>query len=67
MTRNYLPTGSKVLVVGCGTGTEAVYCAKSFPDVEVTVVDISSGMLQQFERRKNKAIPHATNVKTVSR
>ena len=66
LRRKYLPQGARVLVVGCGTGIDAIYCAKNFPDVEVTVVDVSSGMLAQFQKLKNKAIPDNHNIKMVS-
>jgi len=66
LTRQYLPPGSKVLVVGCGTGTDAIYCANRFPDVEVTVVDISPKMIDQVRKRKDKAIPYHKNIQLVS-
>jgi len=67
MTRKHLPPGSKVLFVGCGTGIEAIYCAQTFPDVEVTVVDIAPKMLEQLKRRKDKVIPYHNNLKMVSK
>ena len=59
--RPFLPPGSKVLIVGAGTGADAVHCAQMFPDVNVTVVDFSPAMIRCFEKRKKTVIPDATN------
>jgi SAM-dependent methyltransferase len=40
-----LPVEAEVLVAGCGTGWEAAYLVRSFPDARVTAIDISAGSL----------------------
>lgn len=45
--------GMRVLDVGCGTGTDAIFLARL--GVQVVAVDISPGMLAQFERKAGAA------------
>lgn len=40
-----LPVQAEVLVAGCGTGYEAAYYAKRFPDARVTAIDVSASSL----------------------
>jgi SAM-dependent methyltransferase len=40
-----LPVNAEVLIAGCGTGMEAAYFARRFPDARVTAIDISDASL----------------------
>lgn len=57
--------GARVLVVGAGRGTDAIYCAQHFPEAQVTALDLSPTMLAQLDRRRRKEIPQATNLTLV--
>lgn len=61
----YVFPGARVLIIGAGHGTDAIYCARNFPDVEVTALDLSPTMLAQLDNRRKKQIPQATNLKLV--
>lgn len=41
----------KILDLGAGTGLELIYLFEKFPDVEVTVIDISENMLNELKKR----------------
>jgi ubiquinone/menaquinone biosynthesis C-methylase UbiE len=61
----YVFPAARVLVIGAGHGTDAIYCAKTFPEAEVTALDLSPTMLAQLDGRRKKEIPQATNLKLV--
>lgn len=61
----YVFPGARVLIIGAGHGTDAIYCAQNFPEAEVTALDLSPTMLRQLDNRRKKAIPNATNLKLV--
>jgi SAM-dependent methyltransferase len=39
------PTSQRVLIAGCGTGRQVVHMAASFPDADITAVDLSLASL----------------------
>lgn len=41
----------KILDLGAGTGLELIYIFESFPDAEVTVIDITENMLEELKKR----------------
>lgn len=65
LTKAYVPPNGKILIAGCGHGTEAIFAARAFPDAEVTIVDLSPTMLASFRRRKNAEAPDVKNIKEV--
>lgn len=60
-----MPPKGKILIAGCGHGTDAIFAALNFPDAEITVVDLSPTMLNMFRRRKAEEAPYSKNVKEV--
>ncbi len=59
-----LEGGERVLEVGCGVGTSAVYLAQTF-GCQVTGVDLSERMIQRArERAREKKVDHLTTFRT---
>jgi SAM-dependent methyltransferase len=46
-----LPVRAKILVAGCGTGSEAAQVALKYPDATITAIDLSEASLAYAQRR----------------
>jgi len=46
-----LPVHAKILIAGCGTGSEAAQVASKYPDAAVTAIDISQTSLNYARER----------------
>ena len=46
-----IPVRAKILIAGCGTGSEAVQVAAEYPDCAVTAIDVSHASLAYAERQ----------------
>jgi len=46
-----LPVAADMLVAGCGTGRQAAYIARRFPDAAITAIDVSEASLDYARRQ----------------
>ena len=46
-----LPVDAKILIAGCGTGSEAAQAALEYPDASVTAIDVSEASLSYARRQ----------------
>ncbi|MCB9977270.1 MAG: methyltransferase domain-containing protein [Rhodospirillales bacterium] len=58
--RDIVPKGKiKILNAGCGTGNETIYFARTFPEAEITAIDLSRTSLAYAIRKTTENhIPH---------
>jgi len=45
------PSAPRILVAGCGTGRQAIICAKTFPQADILAVDLSRASLAYAKRK----------------
>lgn len=51
LTKHLDKDAKRILDLGAGTGLELIHLFKEYPDIEVTVIDISENMLEELKKR----------------